>query len=388
MANILIIDDDKGIRKMLMELLRKEGYNTDDAVDGAEGLKKFSTKNFDVVLCDVKMPKTDGIVFLEKAQSINADIPIIMISSNSTVSTAIKAVRAGAFDYINKPPDLNRLLITIKNALNKKELIWETKQLKRKISRVQQIIGESAAMEKIKHTIDKVAPTDAKVLITGENGVGKELVARWIHEKSNRRNAPFVELNCSAVSEELIESELFGHEKDSFTAATKQHIGKFEQAKGGTLFLDEIGDMSLSAQAKVLQALEQGKINRVGGEKDLAVDIRIIAATNKDLAKEVEKKRFRLDLYHRLSVIIIYVPSLNQRKEDIPSLVQYFIKWVAAEYNQPLKQIDKEAEKALQEYPWKGNIRELRNAVERLMIFAGSVITKDDVENYVFPSPL
>ena len=388
MANILIIDDDKGIRKMLMELLRKEGYNTDDAVDGAEGLKKFSTKNFDVVLCDVKMPKTDGIVFLEKAQSINADIPIIMISSNSTVSTAIKAVRAGAFDYINKPPDLNRLLITIKNALNKKELIWETKQLKRKISRVQQIIGESAAMEKIKHTIDKVAPTDAKVLITGENGVGKELVARWIHEKSNRRNAPFVELNCSAVSEELIESELFGHEKDSFTAATKQHIGKFEQAKGGTLFLDEIGDMSLSAQAKVLQALEQGKINRVGGEKDLAVDIRIIAATNKDLAKEVEKKRFRLDLYHRLSVIIIYVPSLNQRKEDIPSLVQYFIKWVATEYNQPLKQIDKEAEKALQEYPWKGNIRELRNAVERLMIFAGSVITKDDVENYVFPSPL
>ncbi|MBX2887937.1 MAG: sigma-54-dependent Fis family transcriptional regulator [Ferruginibacter sp.] len=388
MANILIIDDDKGIRKTLMELLRKEGYNTDDAVDGAEGLKKFSTKNFDVVLCDVKMPKTDGIVFLEKAQSINADIPIIMISSNSTVSTAIKAVRAGAFDYINKPPDLNRLLITIKNALNKKELIWETKQLKRKISRVQQIIGESAAMEKIKHTIDKVAPTDAKVLITGENGVGKELVARWIHEKSNRRNAPFVELNCSAVSEELIESELFGHEKDSFTAATKQHIGKFEQAKGGTLFLDEIGDMSLSAQAKVLQALEQGKINRVGGEKDLAVDIRIIAATNKDLAKEVEKKRFRLDLYHRLSVIIIYVPSLNQRKEDIPSLVQYFIKWVATEYNQPLKQIDKEAEKALQEYPWKGNIRELRNAVERLMIFAGSVITKDDVENYVFPSPL
>lgn len=388
MANILIIDDDKGIRKTLMELLRKEGYSTDDAGDVAEGLKKFLTKSFDVVLCDVKMPKADGIVFLEKAQSINADIPIIMISSNSTVSTAMKAVRAGAFDYISKPPDLNRLLINIRNALNKKELIWETKQLKRKISRVQQIIGESAAMEKIKHTIDKVAPTDAKVLITGENGVGKELVARWIHEKSNRRNAPFVELNCSAVSEELIESELFGHEKDSFTAATKQHIGKFEQAKGGTLFLDEIGDMSLSAQAKVLQALEQGKINRVGGEKDLAVDIRIIAATNKDLAKEVEKKRFRLDLYHRLSVIIIYVPSLNQRKEDIPSLVQYFIKWVAAEYNQPLKQIDKEAEKALQEYPWKGNIRELRNAVERLMIFAGSVITKDDVENYVFPSPL
>lgn len=359
MANILIIDDDKGIRKTLMELLRKEGYSTDDAGDVAEGLKKFLTKSFDVVLCDVKMPKADGIVFLEKAQSINADIPIIMISSNSTVSTAMKAVRAGAFDYISKPPDLNRLLINIRNALNKKELIWETKQLKRKISRVQQIIGESAAMEKIKHTIDKVAPTDAKVLITGENGVGKELVARWIHEKSNRRNAPFVELNCSAVSEELIESELFGHEKDSFTAATKQHIGKFEQAKGGTLFLDEIGDMSLSAQAKVLQALEQGKINRVGGEKDLAVDIRIIAATNKDLAKEVEKKRFRLDLYHRLSVIIIYVPSLNQRKEDIPSLVQYFIKWVAAEYNQPLKQIDKEAEKALQEYPWKGNIREL-----------------------------
>ncbi len=388
MANILIIDDDKGIRKTLMELLRKEGYSTDDAGDVAEGLKKFLTKSFDVVLCDVKMPKADGIVFLEKAQSINADIPIIMISSNSTVSTAMKAVRAGAFDYISKPPDLNRLLINIRNALNKKELIWETKQLKRKISRVQQMIGESAAMKEIKHTIDKVAPTDARVLITGEKGVGKKLVARWIHENSNRRNAPFIELNCSAVTEESLESELFGHEKGSTTAAIKQHIGKFEQAKGGTLFLDEIADMSLNAQAKVLRVLEQGKINRVGGEKDLSVDIRIIAATNKDLAKEVENKRFRLDLYHRLSVIIIYVPSLNQRKEDIPSLAQYFIKWVAAEYNQPLKQIDKEAEKALQEYPWKGNIRELRNVIERLMIFAGPVITKVDVENYALPSPL
>ncbi len=308
-----------------------------------------------------------------------------MISGHGTIETAVEAVKKGAFDYVAKPPDLNRLLITIRNAMDKQTLVTETKVLKRKVSRVQEMIGESSALKKIKDTVDKVAPTDARVLITGENGSGKELVARWIHEKSNRAGAPLIEVNCAAIPGELIESELFGHEKGSFTSAIKQRIGKFEQASGGTLFLDEIGDMSLTAQAKVLRALQENKITRVGGEKDITVDVRVIAATNKDLLKEVEEKNFRLDLYHRLSVIIIHVPSLNQRKEDIPLLADHFLKQIADEYGQAVKAIDKVALEALQQHNWSGNIREFRNVMERLVILSGKVITADDVSNFVFP---
>jgi two-component system nitrogen regulation response regulator NtrX len=314
MANILIIDDEKAIRKTLGEILSFEGYKIEEAADGEEGLRKFGERSFDVVLCDIKMPKLDGIEFLEKAREINPDIPIIMISGHGNIDTAVEAVKKGAFDYISKPPDLNRLLITLRNAAEKQNLVTETKVLKRKVSKVQEMVGESSGIGKIKDTIEKVAPTDARVLITGENGVGKELVARWIHEKSNRNTGPMVEVNCAAIPGELIESELFGHEKGSFTSAIKQRIGKFEQANGGTLFLDEIGDMSLNAQAKVLRALQEGKITRVGADKDINVDVRVIAATNKDLLKEVDEKNFRLDLYHRLGVIIIHVPSLNERK--------------------------------------------------------------------------
>ena len=311
MADILIIDDEKAIRKTLIEILSFEGYKIDEAMDGEEGLKKFREKNYDVVLCDIKMPKLDGIEFLQKAGESNPDIPIIMISGHGNIETAVEAVKKGAYDYLAKPPDLNRLLITIRNAIDRSNLVTETKVLKRKVSKVQEMIGESASIKKIKETIDKVAPTEARILITGENGVGKELVARWIHEKSNRASGPLVEVNCAAIPGELIESELFGHEKGSFTSAIKQRIGKFEQAHGGTLFLDEIGDMSPDAQAKVLRALQEGKITRVGADKDINVDVRIITATNKDLLAEVESKNFRLDLYHRLSVIIIHVPSLN-----------------------------------------------------------------------------
>lgn len=385
MTTILIIDDEKAIRKTLSEILGFEGYKIDEAADGEEGLKKFSEKNYDVVLCDIKMPKLDGIEFLEKAKAHNPDIPIIMISGHGNIDTAVEAVKKGAFDYISKPPDLNRLLITLRNAVEKQTLVTETKVLKRKVSKVQQMVGESAAIEKIKNTIEKVAPTDARVLITGENGVGKELVARWIHEKSNRSSGPMVEVNCAAIPGELIESELFGHEKGSFTSAIKQRIGKFEQANGGTLFLDEIGDMSLSAQAKVLRALQEGKITRVGADKDISVDVRVVAATNKDLLKEVDEKNFRLDLYHRLGVIIIHVPSLNDRREDIPHLVNHFLELVATEYGQPKKAIDKEALTALQNHNWTGNIRELRNVVERLIILSGKIISADDVENFVLP---
>jgi two-component system, NtrC family, nitrogen regulation response regulator NtrX len=385
MADILIIDDEKAIRKTLTEILSFEGYKLDEASDGEEGLKKFKEKTFDLVLCDIKMPKLDGIEFLQKAGEINPDIPIIMISGHGNIETAVEAVKKGAYDYISKPPDLNRLLITIRNAMERTSLVTETKVLKRKVSRVQEMIGSSAPMQKIKETIDKVAPTDARILITGENGVGKELVARWVHEKSNRTSGPLVEVNCAAIPTELIESELFGHEKGSFTSAIKQRIGKFEQANGGTLFLDEIGDMSLSAQAKVLRALQEGKITRVGADKDINVDVRVIAATNKDLLGEVDDKNFRLDLYHRLSVILIHVPSLNDRRDDIPMLVDQFLEDICADYGIVKKSIDDDALKLLQEYNWTGNIRELRNVVERLVILSAKSITGEDVKSYVMP---
>lgn len=385
MSLILIIDDEKAIRTTLSEILSYEGYKIDDAADGEEGFRKFKEKNYDVVLCDIKMPKLDGLEFLEKARAVNPDVPIIMISGHGTIETAVEAVKKGAFDYVAKPPDLNRLLITIRNAMDRQTLVTETKVLKRKVSRVQEMIGDSPALKKIKDTIEKVAPTDARVLVTGENGSGKELVARWIHEKSNRVGGPLIEVNCAAIPGELIESELFGHEKGSFTSAIKQRIGKFEQANGGTLFLDEIGDMSLTAQAKVLRALQENKITRVGGEKDISVDVRVIAATNKDLLKEVEAKNFRLDLYHRLSVIIIHVPSLNDRKEDIPLLADHFLQQVADEYGQAKKAIDTKAVEALQEHNWTGNIREFRNVMERLVILSGKTITREDVYSFVLP---
>lgn len=383
MADILIIDDERAIRKTLAEILGFEGYKIEEASDGEEGLKKFSEKHYDAVLCDIKMPKLDGIEFLDKAKAINNDVPIIMISGHGNIETAVDAVKKGAFDYISKPPDLNRLLITLRNATDRTKLSVETKVLKRKVNKTIEMVGDSPAISKIKNTIEKVAPTDARVLITGENGVGKELVARWIHEKSNRSDGPMVEVNCAAIPSELIESELFGHEKGSFTSAIKQRIGKFEQANGGTLFLDEIGDMSLSAQAKVLRALQEGKITRVGADKDINVDVRVVAATNKNLLQEVEDKNFRLDLYHRLGVIIIHVPSLKERKEDIPMLVDYFVKIITAEYGQPNKEIEKAAILKLQNNNWGGNIRELRNVVERLIIMSGKKITADDVDSYV-----
>ena len=385
MPDILIIDDEKAIRKTLTEILSFEGYKIDEASDGEEGLKRFRDKSYDVVLCDIKMPKLDGIEFLQKAGEINPDIPIIMISGHGNIETAVEAVKKGAYDYISKPPDLNRLLITIRNAMDKSSLVTETKVLKRKVSKVQEMIGDSSPIKKIKDTIEKVAPTDARILITGENGVGKELVARWVHEKSNRASGPMIEVNCAAIPSELIESELFGHEKGSFTSAIKQRIGKFESANGGTLFLDEIGDMSPNAQAKVLRALQEGKITRVGADKDINVDVRVIAATNKDLLKEVETKNFRLDLYHRLSVILIHVPSLNERRDDIPLLVDQFLTDICTEYGTAKKEIDEDAIQLLQEYNWTGNIRELRNVVERLVILSGKNITVEDVKNYVMP---
>ncbi len=385
MANILIIDDEKSIRKTLSEILSYEGYKIDEAGDGEEGLKKFSEKSYDVVLCDIKMPKLDGIEFLDRSKEINPDVPVIMISGHGNIDTAVEAVKKGAFDYISKPPDLNRLLITLRNALDKQNLVTETKVLKRKAGKALEMVGNSGPINKIKDTIEKVAPTDARILITGENGVGKELVARWIHEKSNRNSGPMVEVNCAAIPGELIESELFGHEKGSFTSAIKQRIGKFETANGGTIFLDEIGDMSLNAQAKVLRALQEGKITRVGAEKDINVDVRVIAATNKDLLKEVDEKNFRLDLYHRLGVIIIHVPSLNERRDDVPVLVEHFLDIIAGEYGQPKKVVEKKAMDALQAYNWTGNIRELRNVVERLIILSGKTISLEDVENYVLP---
>ncbi|MFT4154622.1 sigma-54-dependent transcriptional regulator [Parafilimonas sp.] len=382
-GNILIIDDERSIRKTLNEILSYEGFKIDEAVDGEEGLKMFTDRAYDVVLCDIKMPKIDGLEFLVKAAEINPDVPVIMISGHGTIETAVDAVKKGAYDYIAKPPDLNRLLITIRNGLDKNSLSKEAKVLRKKVTGVQDMIGESDGMKKIKDTIEKVAPTDARVLITGENGAGKEMVAKWLHAKSKRADQSLIEVNCAAIPSELIESELFGHEKGSFTSAIKQRIGKFELANGGTLFLDEVGDMSLPAQAKVLRALQEGKITRVGGDKEINVDVRVIAATNKDLLKEVEEKNFRIDLYHRLNVILIHVPSLNERKSDIPLLIDKFLKDIAEEYGQAKKEIDAKAVVALQRHSWTGNIRELRNVVERLVILSGKTITESDVTSYV-----
>jgi len=380
---ILIIDDEKAIRRTLSDILSFEGFAIDEAADGAEGIKKIKENNYDCILCDIKMPKMDGMEVLTAAREEKPDIPFIMISGHGNIETAVEAVKKGAFDFISKPPDLNRLLITIRNAMDKKSLVTETKQLRKRISRGAEMIGDSEGMQKIKDTISKVAPTDARVLVTGENGVGKEMVARRIHELSARANGPLVEVNCAAIPSELIESELFGHEKGSFTSAIKQRIGKFEQASGGTLFLDEIGDMSLDAQAKVLRALQEGKITRVGGDKEIKVDVRVVAATNKDLMQEVEEKKFRLDLYHRLGVILIHVPSLNDRRNDIPALVKHFLQDISEEYKQPEKDIDDAALDALQKYNWTGNIRELRNVVERLIILSDKKITKKDIDTYI-----
>ena len=379
---ILIVDDEKSIRDSLVEILTYEDYQTDVAKDGPEGLKKIEEDFYDLVLCDVKMPKMDGLELLEKTKKIDSEIPFIMISGHGTVETAIEATKKGAYDFISKPPDLNKLLITIRNAMERSDLVVETKVLKRKVSKVRDIVGESSSIEKIKSTIEKVAPTDARVLITGENGTGKELVARWIHEKSNRKDHQIVEVNCAAIPTELIESELFGHEKGSFTSAVKQRIGKFEKANGGTLFLDEIGDMSLSAQAKVLRALQENKITRVGGEKEINVDVRIIAATNKNLATEIEEGRFRMDLYHRISVILIHVPSLNERTDDIPMIAEKFLEEICQDNGIQKKQITSKGVAELKKINWTGNIRELRNVIERLVILCGYKITDEDVAAY------
>lgn len=388
MARILIVDDDKNIRGTLKDILEFEKYDVDEAVDGLDCIVKIKQQSYDVIIMDVKMPKMDGMEAIEKLQTISPDIPVIMISGHGNIDTAVESVKKGAFDFIQKPPDLNRLLITLRNALDKSSLVTERKVLQRRVSnaKVQDIIGNSDVIKHIKATIEKVAPTDARVLITGQNGTGKELVARRIHQLSKRKDQPLIEVNCAAIPSELIESELFGHEKGSFTSAVKQRLGKFEQAHGGTLFLDEIGDMSLSAQAKVLRALQENRITRVGGEKDITVDVRVIAATNKDLRTEISKGNFREDLYHRLAVIIVQVPSLNDRRDDIPELVKHFIQLVCDEYNVSVKKIEHQALALLQKVNWTGNIRELRNVVERLIILSGNSITASDVESYVYSS--
>lgn len=383
MAKILIIDDEKSIRRTLREILEYEKFKVDEAEDGAQGWKKLQENTYDVVLLDIKMPKMDGMEVLEKLSKEDIDTPVIMISGHGNIETAVEAVKKGAYDYIAKPPDLNRMLITIRNAMERTDLITETKVLKRKVVKTRPIVGDSPSITKIKDTIDRVAPTDARVLVTGENGTGKELVARWIHEKSNRSGGPLVEVNCAAIPSELIESELFGHEKGAFTSAIKQRVGKFEQANGGTLFLDEIGDMSLSAQAKVLRALQENKITRVGGDKDFPIDVRVIAATNKDLIEEIEENRFRMDLYHRLSVILIHVPSLNDRIEDIPLLAEKFTKEVCEDLAMPRKIITPKGMAELQNIKWTGNIRELRNIIERLVILSDEKITDEEVKMYV-----
>jgi DNA-binding NtrC family response regulator len=385
MSKILIIDDEKAIRNTLREILEYESYQVDEASNGEEGLEKLEVGEYAAVLCDIKMPKMDGIEVLTRAQEIDDDIPFIMISGNGTIETAVEATKKGAYDFISKPPDLNRLLITLRNAIDKKSLTVETKVLRRKVTKTREIIGDSPAIQNIMSTIDKVAPTDARVLITGENGTGKELVARWLHEKSNRAKNMLVEVNCAAIPTDLIESELFGHEKGAFTSAIKQRIGKFEQANGGTLFLDEIGDMSLAAQAKVLRALQEGKITRVGGDKDIDVDVRVVAATNKNLLQEIERGNFRMDLYHRLSVILIHVPSLNDRKEDIPNLAEKFIKEVCEDNGFPKKMFLPQALDELKKLDYYGNIRELRNVVERLVILGQQRITIEDVKKYASP---
>ncbi len=388
MAKILIVDDEGSIRRTLREILEFERYDVAEASDGLDALAKVKQGSFDIILLDIKMPKMDGMEALDRIREIAPDAQIIMISGHATIDTAVEAVKRGAFDFISKPLDLNRLLITLRNALDRSNLVVETKALRRKVSqsKVQEIIGESEGISLVKSTIERIAPTDARVLILGGNGSGKELVARWIHEKSARNGAPIVEVNCAAIPSELIESELFGHEKGSFTSAIKQRIGKFEQAHGGTLFLDEIGDMSLSAQAKVLRALQESRITRVGGEKEISVDVRVLAATNKDLRKEINAGRFREDLYHRLAVIVVRVPSLNERREDIPMLIQHFNQQICSEYGIAPKQFEGRALTALQSLDWTGNIRELRNVVERLLILSQEKVTEGDVQRYVAPA--
>lgn len=383
MPTVLIADDEKSIRKTLREILEYESYKVDEAEDGAKAFEMLRDGDYDCALLDIKMPKMDGLDVLDKLKDTDCDTPIIMISGHGSVENAVEATKKGAYDFISKPPDLNRLLITVRNAMDKASLVTETKVLKRKVGKTREIIGESPAIIKIKETIERVAPTEARVLVTGDNGTGKELVARWLHEKSNRHAGPLIEINCAAIPSELIESELFGHEKGAFTSALKQRIGKFEQANGGTLFLDEIGDMSLSAQAKVLRALQESRITRVGGDKDILVDVRIVAATNKNLLDEVEAGRFRMDLYHRLSVIIIHVPSLNERSDDIPLLAEKFVKEVCEDYGVPKKILTPKALEELKAMNWEGNIRELRNVIERLVILSDHKITETEVKSFV-----
>jgi DNA-binding NtrC family response regulator len=384
MSKILIIEDEAAIRRVLKKIISEEneGYEVEEAADGLQGLEMILNNDYDLVLCDIKMPKMDGVEVLEKVKKVKPEIPIVMISGHGDLDTAVNTMRLGAFDYISKPPDLNRLLNTVRNALDKKELILENKRLKKKVSKNYEMIGESPEISHIKEIIEKVAVTDARVLITGPNGTGKELVAHWLHEKSDRSKAPMIEVNCVAIPSELIESELFGHVKGSFTGANKDRAGKFEAATGGTIFLDEIGDMSLSAQAKVLRALQESKISRVGSDRDIKVNVRVVAATNKDLKKEIEAGRFREDLYHRLAVILIKVPALNERREDIPLLVAFFSTKIAKEQGTPLKTFSENALKKLQTYDWTGNIRELRNVVERLIILGENEVSEMDVTLY------
>lgn len=381
MPKILIIEDEASIRRVLSKILKEENpaYETTEAEDGKQGLELFSNDDFDLVICDIKMPKMDGVELLEAAKKIKPEVPFLMISGHGDIETAVQTMRMGAFDYISKPPDLNRLLHVVRNALDKKVLLTENTILKKKVSKNFEMIGTSPGMQHVKDLIEKVSTTEARVLITGENGSGKELVAHWLHQKSSRSTGPFIEVNCAAIPSELIESELFGHVKGAFTSAVKDRAGKFEAANGGTLFLDEIGDMSLSAQAKVLRALQENKVSRVGSEKDIKVDVRIIAATNKNLKKEIEENKFREDLYHRLAVILIQVPSLNDRREDIPELISFFADKIAEEQGNVTKKFTAKAIKMLQDYDWTGNVRELRNVVERLIILGGDVVDENDV---------
>ncbi|WP_440881959.1 sigma-54-dependent transcriptional regulator [Tenacibaculum sp. C7A-26P2] len=382
MSKILIIEDESAIRRVLKKIISEENdsYNVEEAEDGLQGIEKIKSKDYDLILCDIKMPKLDGVEVLEKVKKIKPEIPIVMISGHGDLDTAVNTMRLGAFDYISKPPDLNRLLNTVRNALDKKELVVENKRLKKKVSKSYEMIGESNEITHIKEIIEKVAATDARVLITGPNGSGKELVAHWLHEKSNRSKAPLIEVNCAAIPSELIESELFGHVKGSFTGANKDRAGRFEAANGGTIFLDEIGDMSLSAQAKVLRALQENKISRVGSDKDIKVNVRVVAATNKDLKKEISEGNFREDLYHRLAVILIKVPALNDRRTDIPLLIKFFADKISKEQGVPVKEFSEDAIKLLKEYDWTGNIRELRNVIERLIILGEKSVSENDVK--------
>lgn len=382
MSRILVIDDERSIRNTLKEILEFEKYQVDLAEDGFKAIELIKLTDYDVILCDIKMPGMDGIEVLQKIEELKPDTPVVMISGHGNIDTAVESIKKGAFDFIEKPLDLNRLLITLRNAMDKSSLITETKVLRKKVGKRPDMVGTSASIQKVIDMVDRVAPTDARVLITGSNGTGKELVARRLHEKSNRSEGPFIEVNCAAIPSELIESELFGHEKGAFTSAIKQRKGKFEQATGGTIFLDEIGDMSLSAQAKVLRVLQESIISRVGGDLQIKVDVRVIAATNKNLAREIENNNFREDLYHRLSVILIHVPDLNDRVDDIPALTSYFIDMICTEYGIPLKIIEEDAIAELQNIRWTGNIREFRNVIERLIILGEKTITRDDVLTY------